>query len=245
MDEQHWKIGDLAAASGLTVRTLHHFDRIGLLCPAHRSAAGHRLYTEDDVGRLYRILALRQLGIPLIQIAHFLDGDLNDLGTAVRAQLAQVETQAAAQHELRARLTALLRAIEEARDPSVDQLIATMEAMVATGRFTPEQWERARARHADPGFAATFDGWLREGGMIAEELAAHLERGTNPAEPAVQHLAQGWTTLINDMAAGDRTTVAAIYARIDRKGPEAATRGVLTSPVWEYLRRAFAAGFGT
>src|SRR2546429_8277984 len=92
MDEQHWKIGDLAAASGLTVRTLHHFDRIGLLCPAHRSAAGQRLYTEDDVGRLYRILALRQLGIPLTQIAHSLDGDLNDLGTAVRAQLAQVET---------------------------------------------------------------------------------------------------------------------------------------------------------
>ncbi|HEY0532381.1 MAG TPA: MerR family transcriptional regulator, partial [Actinoplanes sp.] len=59
MDERRWKIGDLAAATGLTLRALRHFDDIGLLCPAERSPAGHRWYTGDDVRRLYRILALR------------------------------------------------------------------------------------------------------------------------------------------------------------------------------------------
>ena len=62
MDGRRRKIGELAAATGLTVRALRHFDDVGLLCPAERSPAGHRWYTGDDVRRLYRIVALRQLG---------------------------------------------------------------------------------------------------------------------------------------------------------------------------------------
>jgi MerR family transcriptional regulator, thiopeptide resistance regulator len=69
MDERQWKVGELADATGLTVRTLHHFDEVGLLRPATRSQAGHRLYTADDVRRLYRIIALRHLGMPLREIA--------------------------------------------------------------------------------------------------------------------------------------------------------------------------------
>jgi MerR family transcriptional regulator, thiopeptide resistance regulator len=54
-------VGRLAAATGLTVRTLHHWDAIGLLAPAERSQAGHRRYGPAEVRRLYRIVALRRL----------------------------------------------------------------------------------------------------------------------------------------------------------------------------------------
>src|SRR5215472_10534866 len=64
-----WKVGALARATGLTVRTLHHYDEIGLLQPSARLAGGHRLYDADDVARLYRIIRLRQLGFPLSQVA--------------------------------------------------------------------------------------------------------------------------------------------------------------------------------
>lgn len=53
--EQVWKVGELATEAGLTVRTLHHYDRIGLVHPAGRTNAGHRLYTEADVARLYQV----------------------------------------------------------------------------------------------------------------------------------------------------------------------------------------------
>ncbi|MFF3336918.1 MerR family transcriptional regulator [Streptomyces sp. NPDC002888] len=56
-----WKVGRLAEASGLTVRTLHHWDTIGLLSPSQRTTGGHREYTEDDLVRLYQVLALRSL----------------------------------------------------------------------------------------------------------------------------------------------------------------------------------------
>ncbi len=54
--ERQWSIGELAAAAGITVRTLHHYDRLALLVPSERSDGGHRRYTTDDVQRLYRIL---------------------------------------------------------------------------------------------------------------------------------------------------------------------------------------------
>lgn len=57
--EHAWQVGTLAQATGLTVRALHHYDHIGLLSPSRRTAAGHRLYTADDVARLYRIRLLR------------------------------------------------------------------------------------------------------------------------------------------------------------------------------------------
>lgn len=244
MDERCWKIGDLAAATGLTVRALHHFDRIGLLVPALRTPAGHRVYTDGDVRRLYRILALRQLGMPLAQIAESLDGDLDGLGSAVRAQLARVERTIEAQRHLRIRLTALLQAILRATEPSIDQLIEAMEALVQANDFTPRQLAQAKQRHLEPGFPDRFAEWRRQGTEIVAELQTHIEGGTDPADPAVQRLARRWTAVTRDMSGGEPAMMSSIYARIERKGPEAATRGVLTAQVWDYLRRAFAIGFG-
>jgi DNA-binding transcriptional MerR regulator len=58
-------VGELAALAGVTVRTLHHYDRIGLLPASERTPAGYRSYTEADLLRLQRILAYRELGFGL------------------------------------------------------------------------------------------------------------------------------------------------------------------------------------
>lgn len=243
MDERCWKVGDLAAATGLTVRTLHHFDRIGLLRPARRTPAGHRVYTAGDVRRLYRILALRRLGMPLSRIAQSLDGDVEDLGSAVRAQLAHVEHDIEVQRRLRARLVALLQALRHPTEPSMDQLIEAMEALMEASHFTPGQLAQARRRHREPGFPERFAEWQRRGRRIVDDLEAHVERGTDPADPAVQELARQWTEVMRDMADGDRYMISSIYAKIEGKGPQAATRGMLTTRAWDYLKQAFAVGF--
>jgi DNA-binding transcriptional MerR regulator len=66
-------VGEVARASGVTIRTLHHYEEIGLLVPSGRSHAGYRLYDQADLERLQRILAYRQLGFPLDKIAAILD----------------------------------------------------------------------------------------------------------------------------------------------------------------------------
>jgi DNA-binding transcriptional MerR regulator len=63
-----WKGGELAKRTGLSVRTLHYYEEIGLLSPAQRTEAGHRLYAAGDVVRLQQIKSLRQLGFGLKEI---------------------------------------------------------------------------------------------------------------------------------------------------------------------------------
>ena len=67
------KVGELARRTGLTVRTLHHYDEIGLLRPSQHMVSGHRLYTAADVARLQRVLSLRQLGFGLEEVRQCLD----------------------------------------------------------------------------------------------------------------------------------------------------------------------------
>src|ERR1700760_1196472 len=67
------KVGELARRTGLTVRTLHHYDQIGLLRPSLHSDAGYRLYSPADVARLQRVLSLRQLGFSPEQVGDCLD----------------------------------------------------------------------------------------------------------------------------------------------------------------------------
>lgn len=88
--ERGWKVGELARATGLTIRALHHYDEIGLLVPP-RTEAGHRAYTPQDVERLYRVLALRGVGMPLQDIAAALDDDGASLVDTVRRHVAAVE----------------------------------------------------------------------------------------------------------------------------------------------------------
>jgi DNA-binding transcriptional MerR regulator len=76
---QTWSVGELAARTGVTVRTLHHYDRIGLLPPGERTPAGYRNYTEADLMRLQRILAYRELGFALDDIAALLDAGSDPL----------------------------------------------------------------------------------------------------------------------------------------------------------------------
>ncbi len=127
-EDRWWKVGELANATGLTVRTLHHYDAIGLLAPSERTSAGHRLYAEPDVGRLYHVLALRRLGMRLEEIASLLDDDASLVDT-VRRHLEQVEREMTERHVLHQRLRQILDALERAIEPTVEEFIDAMEAM--------------------------------------------------------------------------------------------------------------------
>ena len=67
------KVGELAKRTGLTVRTLHHYDTIDLLKPSLHTGSGYRLYTEADIARLQQVLSLRQLGFSLEEVKECLD----------------------------------------------------------------------------------------------------------------------------------------------------------------------------
>jgi bifunctional DNase/RNase/DNA-binding transcriptional MerR regulator len=128
-DDKRWKVGELAAATGLTVRALHHYDQLGLLVPCQRTGGGHRLYAEEDVRRLYRILALRRLGFPLDEIASLLDEGGLSLAETVRRHLERVERDLAHQRRLRRHLVHILDALDRFLEPSITEFIDALEVM--------------------------------------------------------------------------------------------------------------------
>jgi DNA-binding transcriptional MerR regulator len=83
-------VKELADLAGITIRTLHHYDRIGLLDPSARTPAGYRLYDHDDLLRLQQILVWRALGFGLADIAAILDDPDYDLAQSLMTQRAQL-----------------------------------------------------------------------------------------------------------------------------------------------------------
>ncbi len=121
-NDRGWRIGEIAEATKLTVRTLHYYEEIGLLDPAARSPAGHRLFGTEAIERLYRITALRRLGLSLEQIRDSLADDEHDLRSLIVDQVAAIESRLATEHRLRSRLLRLTETLQNQEDTTRDLL---------------------------------------------------------------------------------------------------------------------------
>ncbi|EWT03618.1 transcriptional regulator [Intrasporangium oryzae NRRL B-24470] len=116
-----WTVGRVADVFGVTVRTLHHYDEVGLLIPSERSRAGYRLYTDADLARLQQIVVYRRLELPLDEIAALLDGG-EDAVDHLRRQRETVLTRLG-------ELTELVAAIDRALEREMNEQPATPEEM--------------------------------------------------------------------------------------------------------------------
>lgn len=190
MEQRTWLIGEVAERTGLTRRTLRHYDDLGLLVPSERSWGDYRLYTETDLLRLLQIQNLKALGLSLGEIADALaDPDL-DASATLRSHLSHLEDQIAAEQRLAERLRRLAGASERSWDEVLD-------AIAATGRLA----------HSDP--TVRLRTALQASGSTLELLnALAAER-----DPAVQEV------LVWSLARQPDATAAAL-TRLDDAGPD-------------------------
>ena len=131
----HLKVGELAHRTGLTVRTLHHYDTIGLLKPSARSDAGYRLYNQDDVGRLHAIQALRHLGLPLADVATMLERGGEGLGETIARQIRALGHEITQATELRARLQLLQERLATGDAPDMSDWLSTLSLMTTFSKY--------------------------------------------------------------------------------------------------------------
>ncbi len=239
-----WKVGELARRTGLTVRTLHHYERIGLLKPAERTHSGHRLYDEAGAARLYQVVALRALGLPLDAVRTALDGELGP-GTVLREHLTQVERQLDTLRLLHRRLSAVLSADPAARTPAdfldLIEKVTTMEETVKN-HFSEEQLARLEARRealGDEAVSSAEQEWPR---LIAN-VQAEMDAGTDPADPRVQTLARRWAELVEAFHGGDpelRESLNRMYAeRVEGSEQIQQEAGGPSPRMLEYVGRAW------
>jgi DNA-binding transcriptional MerR regulator len=238
---RRWRIGEVAELTGLTVRTLRHYDEIGLLAPSGRSSGGYRLYSEADHRRLYRILALRELGFSLEDIASTLAAEGEDPRPAVRRHLERIDQQLRLAAQLRERLTRVLDALDRADEPSGDLFIEAIEVMKRMEQYyTPEQLAQLeqRAEALGPeGMRRAQDDWSR---LIAE-VEAERAAGTDPADPRLAPLLARWNALIEQFTGGDPGIRASLQRLHDSEGAERATHGAMGDETIAYVARAMEA----
>jgi MerR family transcriptional regulator, thiopeptide resistance regulator len=236
------RIGDLARASGLTVRALRHYEAIGLLDKARRTSAGQRVYSHDDVARLYCIVALRSLGLGLPAIGNCLEGDGGELIEIVRRHLSGVERQIEAQSRLRRRLQFMVSALERNEQPSTVRFLEAMESMKMFERyFSEEQLAELRERHDEMGAGAIQEAEREWSELIARADAAR-RAGVDPASPELRDLWQRWRELIDAFTGGDRGIHQSLERMYRSEGIEQASRGAISPELWEYIGRARAKG---
>jgi predicted transcriptional regulator YdeE/DNA-binding transcriptional MerR regulator len=131
------KIGEFSKLVQVSVKTLRYYDELGLLRPDWVDRyTGYRYYTLQQLPRLNRILALRELGFSLVQIAHLLREDLpgSELQRLLKMRLVELEHQVQAEQERLARVAARLQQIEqEGRQPRYDVLVKPIQPRLVAG----------------------------------------------------------------------------------------------------------------
>ena len=232
------KVGELARRTGITVRTLHHYDALGLLSPAARTASGYRLYGAKDVVRLQQILSMRQLGFSLEEIEACLGEASFTPLRVIELHLERLQERIAAQERLRDRLAGLAEQLRMAHPVSPDEFIQTMEMMTMFDKYyTPEQLKQLEERRTAVGEERIREveaEWPR----LMAEVQAQMDKGTDPTDPRVQQLAERWMGLVREFTGGDPGIQKSLENLYEG---ESSVRGMDTGPMREmgaYIGRA-------
>lgn len=205
-------VGEVAALAGVTVRTLHHYDRIGLLSPSGRTSSGYRQYGAGDLDRLHQVLLYRELGFPLEEVAALLDDASADPVEHLRRQhrllgdrLERTQAMVAAvEKEMEARAMGISLTPEERLEvfgehdparyaPEVEERWgetgAYAESRRKTASYSTADWVRIKAEMAD--ISNRWVAVMRSGAApgsaeamdVAEENRQHISRSFYECSP--------------------------------------------------------------
>lgn len=222
-------VGKLAQRTGLTVRTLHHYDAIGLLVPSMRSGAGYRLYGEADIERLHRILALRQMGLSLTDIGTALSGPQAPLAELVDRQIKQLDRELAQTQRLRQRLGALRAQLDSGR-PDPASWLDTLESMTMYEKyFSPEEMQELP-------MLTDCDTQAQWSALIGAMQAA-MDRSAKPGDADVDVLALRWMDMLGRDTGHNPELVMRLNAINDQE-PKARQQSGITEALQHFVEQA-------
>ncbi len=227
----HIKIGDLAKRAGLTIRTLHHYDQIGLLSPSLRSENGFRLYTQDDVIRLQRIQALKQFGCSLEEIRSFLKQPQASLSDILRRQITSLDHQIKKAQTLRFRLSRLNERIEQGDPTNLPDWLTLLEVMaIYEKRFSKNELETLRKNR----LSGNLDSKWRK--LIAR-IQMLIEQNVPVTDPRAKECAHQWMRLIAK-ATGNDIELALKLKTLHQEEHTAQVATGITLEIGEYMKKA-------
>lgn len=204
MTVRRYKINEAAKIAGVSVRTLRHYDEIGLLKPGQRSGAGYRLYGEGELLRLQQILIGRELGLPLEEIRKALDDPGFDQRRALEAQRRLLLGRAQSTAAMIRAVDAALSLLDNRHEDNAMTARELFEGFDSSRYETEvkDRWGNSNAyaestkRTAGYG-AAEWQAINAEQAAIYTAAAAAMQAGTPPAEESVMDIAERHRLLID------------------------------------------------
>ena len=214
--ERLFQAREFAERACVTVRTLHHYDCLGLLKPTRYTQSGYRLYGEQDFARLQQIVTLKFVGFSLKQIKELLSDKATDIQTTLRIQREIIE-------EKRRQMDSVIEAIRKAESvlasveepdweafKKIIEVINMQNDMEWVKKYYTEEQLKDLARRGTP---EVLERGQREWAALIKEVEASLDE--DPESEKAQELAARWSNLIEEFTGGDpgiRENLAKLYA---------------------------------
>ncbi|HEY0721520.1 MAG TPA: MerR family transcriptional regulator [Gammaproteobacteria bacterium] len=228
------KVGELAQRCGLTVRTLHHYDSIGLLTPSARSDSGYRLYNRDDVARLHQIQALRRFGLSLADIGAFLAAPGQNLATIVEQQIELLEQQIEEGKKLHCQLSDLHQQLQRGEEPELADWLTTLEMMTMYDKyFSAEEVKKFPLLNGSETAIAA------EWASLVKNVRATMDSKLPAQSSEAQALARQWMAMLVRDTNGDPRLLTKLNA-MQYQEPAAQEKSGITPEMMAYIQQAFA-----
>ncbi|WP_245596730.1 MerR family transcriptional regulator [Shimazuella kribbensis] len=238
INKKYWKVGELAKLTGLTVRTLHHYDQIELFSPSQYSHTGHRLYTKTDIVKLQQIMSLKQLGFSLEEMKESMENPNFNPIEVVKIQLENVKERIRLQEDLRNRLEGVYELLHTQQEVKTEELIKLIEVinMSVEKYFTPEQlgeMKKQTEQFSSEERKQVENEWTE----LITKVHAEMKKNTPPESPKAIQLAKRWNELTNMVTGGNHAIVKAAE-RFHAENPGNSLQYGMDRELYQYIKKA-------
>jgi len=224
------KVGQLAKQVCLSVRTLHHYDEIGLLSPSVRTPAGHRLYNTGDISLLYRIQALKQLGLSLQQISDIIRERSQELPDILSQQVFRLDQEMEQARQLKTKITRLQSSLQSGDAPDVENWLDTLALMNVYEKYlTAEDIEELNNCAMAVKHELEHD-WPQ----MVKKLQEMMEQKVSPDTRQAKEFVVRWTEMLERLVGNNPNLLLKVYSMSQNEVEMQIQRGI-SPAMTEYL----------
>jgi DNA-binding transcriptional MerR regulator len=244
--KDHFLIREFAGLTGTTVRTLHYYDRVGLLRPSGRRPNGYRVYTPADFLRIEQIIALKFLGFSLGEIAGILARPSLTAAKSFRVQAGLIAEEIRRLEGAERALRRVLGQLDADRKVDLNKVITIIKEIQMSAEKKKDWAERFYSPEEMKEFQAIGQGYTPEQMKVYQKKWADLiaevgkNLGVDPAGPVGQELARRWEALFNE-AYGGHPKLKERMGEAYRSGAVPAEHRMIRPEVWTFITQAASA----
>jgi DNA-binding transcriptional MerR regulator len=214
------KVGEVAKKTGMSVRALHHYDEIGLLSPSHRSEAGYRLYTLQDLLQLQKIKSLSQLGFTLEAIKNILKNAETPLLSVLQQHIQILSDKIEQQQVLIRRLQKLANTLEQNQEPSITLIYETLKETIMFEKYYTEDQLNTLSERKKQFSANDFKQVEQEWQDIFNQFTKLFQEKKPASCPEAQELAKRSQKLISMFTGGDPAMEQSLKTMYETEGAD-------------------------